>query len=57
MSLFQAKEWWGTRIGAEETFESGSLVVGNVDNASSGAGNLILLPLQLLSTSINSMVF
>lgn len=30
MSLFQAKEWWGTKIQNEE-FDQGCMVISNID--------------------------
>jgi Bardet-Biedl syndrome 9 protein len=38
MSLFQTKEWWSTRAGADESFAAGALVVGNVDNSEQASG-------------------
>jgi hypothetical protein len=38
MSLFQSREWWSHRIDADEEFDGGGMVVGNVDNDPSGAG-------------------
>ncbi len=42
MSLFTAKEWWATQLGAsgQEEFDQGSLCVANIDNDPSGAGEL-----------------
>uniref|UniRef100_A0A7S2G715 PTHB1 N-terminal domain-containing protein n=1 Tax=Octactis speculum TaxID=3111310 RepID=A0A7S2G715_9STRA len=46
MSLFQAREWWRTRLGGEEEFCNGSLAVGNVDNAKNGAMKILTGSLQ-----------
>ena len=41
MSLFQARDWWSTWCGdANEEFDQGSLVVGNIDNSTSGHGTV-----------------
>jgi hypothetical protein len=37
MSLFQAKEWWGLRVCADEEFDEKHLCVDNIDNASDGS--------------------
>lgn len=34
MSVFKLQEWWNVRVGADEEFDSGSMVVGNLDNSS-----------------------
>lgn len=38
MSLFQVREWWHVTVGDGEEFDAGSMVVGNLDNEPSGAG-------------------
>lgn len=38
MSLFQVREWWGVSGERGDEFTHGALVVGNVDNDSSGQG-------------------
>ena len=46
-SLFQAREWWRTRLGgAGEEFCHGSLAVANVDNAADGGCKVITGSLQ-----------
>lgn len=37
MSLFQAREWWESKVEGEEEFDSGSLCIANIDNERSGA--------------------
>ena len=43
MSLFKAREWWGTVSGYEEFHDLGCLALGNLDNSSAGLGTLALL--------------
>ena len=38
MSLFSSREWWTARLGDSEEFDQNSLVVANIDNEPSGAG-------------------
>jgi len=42
MSLFQVREWWSTTVGVAEEFDMGNMVVGNLDNEASGAGEWCL---------------
>jgi Bardet-Biedl syndrome 9 protein len=42
MSLFQAREWWGTRAGEQEEFDKGCLCLGNVDNDASGDDKVVV---------------
>ena len=46
MSLFQAREWWSTRLGVAEEFADGSMVVANIDNAPDGAAKIATGSLQ-----------
>ena len=32
MSLFQSREWWTYRLDADEEYDIGGLVIGNIDN-------------------------
>lgn len=38
MSLFQVREWWSVKGESCEEYTHGALVVGNVDNDTSGQG-------------------
>jgi Bardet-Biedl syndrome 9 protein len=38
MSLFQAREWWSTKSGINEEYDTGCMCVANVDNEPSGSG-------------------
>lgn len=42
MSVFKAREWWGTRTGDGEETDGGQMAVGNVDNASDGAEKVVV---------------
>lgn len=51
MSLFKAREWWGTVSGFEEFHDLGCLALGNLDNSSNGLGALALLAISQVFTS------
>lgn len=51
MSLFQVREWWHVTVGEGEEFDSGNMVVGNLDNDPSGAG-MAYMRTRLLSLYI-----
>jgi len=36
MSLFKAREWWSTKAGVDEEFDTGCLCVGDIDNRGTG---------------------
>lgn len=38
MSLFNSREYWSTRLGADEEFDQGGICIANVDNDPNGAG-------------------
>jgi hypothetical protein len=38
MSLFQVEEWWHVQAGENEEFDGRGMVIGNIDNDPSGAG-------------------
>ena len=40
MSLFKARDWWGTYAGSDEEFDLGCLCVANIDNNASQFGKL-----------------
>ena len=42
MSLFKAREWWGTTVGEDEDFDLGCLCVANVDNHADGLDKIIV---------------
>mmetsp|Transcript_24838 Transcript_24838/g.59115 ORF Transcript_24838/g.59115 Transcript_24838/m.59115 type:complete len:829 (+) Transcript_24838:232-2718(+) len=42
MSVFKAREWWGTKIGDDEELDGACFAVGNVDNEDSGASKLVV---------------
>jgi len=42
MSLFQTKEWWGTRVSGSEEFDERHLCVANIDNNSSKHARIIV---------------
>ncbi len=46
MSLFKARDWWGTIVGEQEEFDTGCLCLANIDNSSSGAGEWIYVNLD-----------
>lgn len=35
MSLFKARDWWSTKVGDDEEFDLGCMVVGSLCNSSS----------------------
>lgn len=35
MSLFKARDWWNTKVGDNEEFDIGCMVVGNISNIDS----------------------
>ncbi|KAK2178858.1 hypothetical protein NP493_524g01017 [Ridgeia piscesae] len=41
MSLFKAREWWSTKAGVDEEFDTGCLCVGDIDNR--GTGDKIII--------------
>lgn len=41
MSLFQAREWWGSRPDGQEETGQGNLVVCNIDNASNNSDKIV----------------
>mmetsp|Transcript_20767 Transcript_20767/g.45693 ORF Transcript_20767/g.45693 Transcript_20767/m.45693 type:complete len:862 (-) Transcript_20767:203-2788(-) len=41
MSLFQAREWWGTQAGQDEDFDVGCLCVANIDNEPGGKNKIV----------------
>jgi len=41
MSLFKAREWWGTTVGEEEEYDQGCLCVANIDNNNNPSGKLL----------------
>ena len=41
MSLFQAREWWAARSESDEEYDSNSLVVANIDNATDGHDKIV----------------
>ena len=43
MSVFKLQEWWSTQVGAGEEFDSGSLVIGNVDNNASNPSDKVVV--------------
>jgi hypothetical protein len=36
MSLFQARDWWTYKPGADESYDTGCVCVANVDNEPNG---------------------
>jgi Bardet-Biedl syndrome 9 protein len=42
MSVFKAREWWGTRTGDGEETDGAQLAVGNVDNARDGVQKVVV---------------
>ena len=42
MSVFKAREWWGTRTGDGEETDGAQMAVGNVDNASDGVNKVVI---------------
>ena len=42
MSVFKAREWWGTRTGDGEETDGAQLAVGNVDNAKDGVQKVVV---------------
>lgn len=38
MSLFKAREWWGTLAGEDEEYDLGCLCVANIDNNAGDGG-------------------
>ena len=54
MSLFTLKEWWGVSVGnsaggeggQEEEFDVGSMVVGNIDNATKASDKIAVASLS-----------
>lgn len=44
MSLFQVREWWHAKGEHDEEYTCGALLVGNVDNDTTGHGTLCLVP-------------
>lgn len=41
MSLFQAREWWRKKLGADEEFAHGCMCVANIDNAPDGQAKVV----------------
>jgi hypothetical protein len=41
MSLFQAREWWSTKVDSDEVFEGAAFAVGNIDNEPGGQGECV----------------
>ncbi len=46
MSVFKLQEWWSTRVGANEEFDTGCMVVCNIDNASPPSDKITVGSLQ-----------
>lgn len=46
MSLFKLREWWSAKLGCEEYFSEGGLVVGNLDNSQENTPKIITGSLQ-----------
>lgn len=42
MSVFKAREWWGTRTGEGEETDGAQMAVGNIDNASDGVHKVVV---------------
>jgi Bardet-Biedl syndrome 9 protein len=42
MSVFKAREWWGTRTGDGEETDGAQLAVGNVDTAKDGVQKVVV---------------
>jgi Bardet-Biedl syndrome 9 protein len=42
MSIFQIKEWWATKIGNGEEFDTASITVANVDNSIPSSQKIIV---------------
>jgi Bardet-Biedl syndrome 9 protein len=46
MSIFEAKEWWGTKVGNNEEFDSNSICIENIDNETNGKLKIIVSSFQ-----------
>eukprot|EP00286_Rhodomonas_abbreviata_P017546 CAMPEP_0181342530 /NCGR_PEP_ID=MMETSP1101-20121128/31054_1 /TAXON_ID=46948 /ORGANISM="Rhodomonas abbreviata, Strain Caron Lab Isolate" /LENGTH=436 /DNA_ID=CAMNT_0023454003 /DNA_START=221 /DNA_END=1528 /DNA_ORIENTATION=+ len=42
MSVFKAREWWGTKIGDDEELDGACFAVGNVDNEANGSSKVVV---------------
>ena len=42
MSLFRTREWWTTRLGSDEEFDAGGIVVSNFDEAEDGQHKIVV---------------
>ena len=58
MSLFKAREWWGTTIGPDESCDQGCMCVANINNAEDNLGiwylfsTLFVMDLNLFRTYV-----
>jgi hypothetical protein len=57
MSVFQLQDWWRVQVSqdAEEEFDQGCMVVGNIDNSSPAAGTIII-KIYILNTYLISIL-
>jgi len=39
MSVFRLQEWWSVKMGDDEEFDNGCMVVGNIDNVSDSSSS------------------
>lgn len=42
MSIFEVKEWWATKVGNDEEFDSNLIAVGNIDNSSPPQNKIVV---------------
>jgi len=42
MSIFEIKEWWATKVGNNEEFDTNLIAVGNIDNSVQPKNKIIL---------------